>query len=232
MVATTATSAEKAELWPKIVAAYKGYAGYQKRTERDIPITWVAFGSVAMAVLIPFIQKMPVGFPWSLLVSLLIVVFTFVKDNIANAADWVWLRKAGGMLGDGHEVPSHRFNAGEKGMFWWGVCTPGLVVVGSGLVLDLLVPGWGQTRGQMQVAHMIHALAAVIMMTMLIGHIYMGTVGVKGALGAMKTGWVDEGWAREHHSLWLDDIKAGRIPAQRSLPAGAAAPGSAPAIPS
>ncbi len=165
-------------------------------------------------------------------VSLLIVVFTFVKDNIANAADWVWLRKAGGMLGDGHEVPSHRFNAGEKGMFWWGVCIPGLVVVGSGLVLDLLVPGWGQTRGQMQVAHMIHALAAVIMMTMLIGHIYMGTVGVKGALGAMKTGWVDEGWAREHHSLWLDDIKAGRIPAQRSLPAGAAAPGSAPAIPS
>ena len=47
------------------------------RTERDIPITWVAFGSVAMAVLIPLVQKMPVGFPWSLLVSLLIVVFGF-----------------------------------------------------------------------------------------------------------------------------------------------------------
>ena len=28
---------EKAELWPQVVAAYKGYAGYQKRTERDIP---------------------------------------------------------------------------------------------------------------------------------------------------------------------------------------------------
>jgi putative OPT family oligopeptide transporter len=51
--------------------------GGQARTERDIPITWVAFGSVAMAVLIPFVQQMPVGLPWSLLVSLLIVVFGF-----------------------------------------------------------------------------------------------------------------------------------------------------------
>ena len=51
--------------------------GGQARTERDIPITWVAFGSVGMAVLIPFVQQMPVGLPWSLLVSLLIVVFGF-----------------------------------------------------------------------------------------------------------------------------------------------------------
>ncbi|MBA3268322.1 MAG: nitroreductase family deazaflavin-dependent oxidoreductase [Acidimicrobiia bacterium] len=38
MNARIATSAEKAELWPKVVAAYKGYAQYQKRTERDIPL--------------------------------------------------------------------------------------------------------------------------------------------------------------------------------------------------
>lgn len=36
--ARTATPDEKAELWPKIVAAYKGYADYQKRTSRDIPV--------------------------------------------------------------------------------------------------------------------------------------------------------------------------------------------------
>lgn len=36
--ARTADAAEKAELWPKIVAAYKGYAGYQRRTTRDIPV--------------------------------------------------------------------------------------------------------------------------------------------------------------------------------------------------
>ncbi|WP_428342956.1 nitroreductase family deazaflavin-dependent oxidoreductase [Mycobacterium sp.] len=36
--ARTADAAERAELWPKIVAAYKGYAGYQQRTDREIPV--------------------------------------------------------------------------------------------------------------------------------------------------------------------------------------------------
>jgi deazaflavin-dependent oxidoreductase (nitroreductase family) len=38
MRARTATSDEKADLWPRIVSAYKGYGGYQRRTERDIPV--------------------------------------------------------------------------------------------------------------------------------------------------------------------------------------------------
>jgi formate dehydrogenase subunit gamma len=155
-------------------------------------------------------------------VSLVVVIVTFVKDNIANKADFVWLSRAGGMLGD-QEVPSHRFNAGEKGMFWWGVTVPGLVVVGSGLVLDQLLPNLAYLRGDMQLAHLIHASAAIIMMVILTGHIYMGTIGVKGAYTAMKTGYVDEGWAKEHHVLWHDDIVAGKIPAQRSAqPAPAA----------
>lgn len=36
--ARTATAEEKAELWPRIVAAYKGYEGYQRNTDRDIPV--------------------------------------------------------------------------------------------------------------------------------------------------------------------------------------------------
>ena len=38
MRARTATAGEKAELWPKITAKYKGYAGYQTKTDRDIPV--------------------------------------------------------------------------------------------------------------------------------------------------------------------------------------------------
>jgi deazaflavin-dependent oxidoreductase (nitroreductase family) len=38
MHARTATPDEKAELWPRIVTANKGYAGYQRNTERDIPV--------------------------------------------------------------------------------------------------------------------------------------------------------------------------------------------------
>ncbi len=36
--ARTATDAERAELWPKVTSAYRGYAGYQKRTDREIPL--------------------------------------------------------------------------------------------------------------------------------------------------------------------------------------------------
>lgn len=38
MRARTASPAEKAEMWPAIVAANKGYEGYQQRTDRDIPV--------------------------------------------------------------------------------------------------------------------------------------------------------------------------------------------------
>jgi formate dehydrogenase subunit gamma len=47
-------------------------------------------------------------------------------------------------------------------------------------------------------------------------HIYLGTIGMRGAYDAMRHGYVDEGWAQEHHALWYEDIRAGRIPAQRS----------------
>jgi len=38
MRARPASPAEKAELWPRVVAAYQGYGGYQRRTDRDIPL--------------------------------------------------------------------------------------------------------------------------------------------------------------------------------------------------
>lgn len=37
-IARTATAAEKADLWPKIVRVNPGYAGYQRKTDRDIPV--------------------------------------------------------------------------------------------------------------------------------------------------------------------------------------------------
>jgi formate dehydrogenase subunit gamma len=151
-------------------------------------------------------------------VSLLVVLGTFVKDNLPSKEDWDWVLKGGGLF-SGHEPTSHRFNAGEKIVFWGGVFFLGLIVVGTGLVLDKLVPGLIYERSTMQIAHMIHGVATVLMMALFAGHIYMGTVGMKGAYEGMKTGYVDETWAKEHHGLWYDDIKAGKIPAQRTVPA-------------
>ena len=160
-------------------------------------------------------------------VALIIFAVIYVKDNIPRAYDFTWLKKGGGMLG-GEEVPSHRFNAGEKLVFWGGVIALGLTVSATGLVLHQIMLGVDIVRGNMQVAHLIHATASILMMAMFLLHIYMGTIGMDGAYQAMKTGIVDEGWAKEHHGLWYDDIKAGKIPAQRTKPAapglGAASP--------
>ena len=160
-------------------------------------------------------------------VSLLVVIVTFARDNLPRAGDLGWLMKGGGLLGS-HEVPSHRYNAGEKLVFWGGVFVLGVVVVASGLVLDKVVPGIEATRAMMQIAHMVHSVAAMLMMALFMGHIYIGTIGMKGALGAMRTGYVDEGWAKEHHELWYRDVQAGKIPARRSAdPLPPAAPATA-----
>jgi formate dehydrogenase subunit gamma len=150
-------------------------------------------------------------------VSLVIVIVTFARDNLPSRGDLNWLLKGGGLL-SGTEVPSHRFNAGEKLIFWGGVLFLGLVVVASGLVLNHLVPGLIYERSTMQIAHMVHAVATTLMVAMFIAHIYIGTLGMEGAYGAMRSGYVDETWAKEHHELWYDDVKAGHIPAQRTPP--------------
>lgn len=159
-------------------------------------------------------------------VSLVVVFITFVKDNLPSKDDVAWLLKGGGLF-SGEEVPSHRFNAGEKVLFWAGVLFLGAVVVASGLVLNMLIPGLIYERSTMQIANMIHGVASLLMMAMFIGHIYMGTLGMRGAYSAMRSGYVDETWAKEHHELWYDDIKAGKIPANRSAPAGNASTSNA-----
>jgi len=161
-------------------------------------------------------------------VALVIFIVTYIRDNIPSKADLTWVLEGGGFFRE-KAAPSPRFNAGEKIVFWGGVIFLGLSIVGSGLVLNQLTPGVAYTRGNMQVAHLVHAVASLLMMAMVLGHIYLGSVGVKGAYQGMRTGYVDEAWAKEHHELWYDDIKAGRVPAQRS--GAAAATGLAPMTP-
>ena len=38
MTARTANSEERARMWPIVAGAYKGYAGYQEKTSREIPL--------------------------------------------------------------------------------------------------------------------------------------------------------------------------------------------------
>jgi len=139
------------------------------------------------------------------LVALLMLFFTFAKDNIYARGDMTWLLKGGGMLGGVH-VSAGRFNAGEKIWFWIAVFG-GIVLSVSGLILDFAVLGQG--REVMELAHLLHAIAAVLVITVSFGHIYLGTAGVEGTISSMANGYVDEAWARSHHDRWYAEVKAG-----------------------
>lgn len=138
------------------------------------------------------------------------VVLTFliwVKDNLPHARDINWLSQFGGLFTKGNHPPAERFNAGQKVIFW-------SVVVGGALLslsgLHLLFPNtMGSGVGDIQFHSMIHGVAAMVMVAIILGHIYIGSVGMEGAKDAMTSGHVDLNWAKEHHSLWVErEMKA------------------------
>lgn len=146
-------------------------------------------------------------------ISLLFFIVLYIKDNLPKAYDFKWFASFGGMFGGKH-VPSGRFNAGEKAWFWIGVVALSIVVSVTGLILNF--PNFDQVRSVMIQANIIHAIAAVLVIALALGHIYMGTIGVEGAYGSMRNGYVDEAWAKEHHQLWYEDVKSGKVKAGKA----------------
>ena len=145
-----------------------------------------------------------------LFVACLIVMgMIWFRDNLWRKIDWEWLKSFGGMFGGGHPHAG-RMNAGEK-LWFWLLMTVGAVVSVTGLILDL--PLFGLERESLQLSHLLHAAAALIVMAASLGHIYIGTLGTEGALEGMTRGEVDLSWARQHHDLWLEELEsAGRVP--------------------
>jgi formate dehydrogenase subunit gamma len=141
------------------------------------------------------------------LFSIIAFFFLYVKDNFFSGRDFEWLRKFGGLL-SGNHVPSGRFNGGEKAWFWLSIVVLGLAVSISGLLL--LFPNWNTSREIMAQSNLIHAALGTLFVALSLGHIYIGTLGTEGALKGMKEGYVDETWAKEHHSLWLEEVKSGK----------------------
>ena len=145
-------------------------------------------------------------------VALPVFIVLFIADNLPRAYDVKWLAKFGGMLdrsGKTH-VPSGKFNAGEKALFWSLVCVLSVILVVTGLILDF--PNFDQTRATMQLANLIHMIVALLAIAMAAFHIYLGTIGMRGAYEAMRYGYVDETWAKEHHEYWYNDVVAGKVP--------------------
>ena len=155
------------------------------------------------------------------IVSVALMFVSYLRDNLPRLYDIAWFAKAWAVFAKGEHVPSGKFNAGEKAWFWGGVLVLAVIVAWSGVVL--LFPNFDQTRAVMQDAWIWHASAALIYIAISLGHIFMGTIGVEGAYQAMRTGYVDETWAKEHHEYWYNEMKssAGRPAAGGAVPAGA-----------
>jgi len=162
--------------------------------------------------------------------GIVLMFVLWVRHNLPSKYDIKWLAQGGGILIKGAHPPSKKFNAGQKVIFW-SVILGGLSISLSGisLLFPFELPLFGVTfaalnvfgfglptdlgpMGEMQYAQMWHAWVAVGLIAIVLGHIYIGSLGMEGAFDAMGTGLVDENWAREHHSVWVAEVKGEPIP--------------------
>jgi formate dehydrogenase subunit gamma len=153
---------------------------------------------------------------FSFVLGLAVIIAMWMKDNIPDKVDLEWFRQGGGFIKSKH-APARRFNAGEKAVYW-GAFGAGIAVAVSGYLL--LFPFYVTNIFGMQIAQAVHGIVALLFVALILGHIYIGTLGMEGAFEAMGTGEVDYNWAKEHHDLWLaDQIAKGRAGNHPDLPA-------------
>jgi formate dehydrogenase subunit gamma len=146
------------------------------------------------------------SFPFTLGVVLMFLMW--VAWNIPSGVDVRWVREGGGIVGENHP-PARRFNAGQKAIYWVVVLGGGAAAITGYL---LMFPFYVTDVSGMQTAQMVHGIVGMLFIAIMLAHIYIGTIGMQGAIEAMGTGEVDVNWARQHHSLWLEkEAEKGRI---------------------
>ncbi|MBV1926543.1 MAG: formate dehydrogenase subunit gamma, partial [Rhodobacteraceae bacterium] len=179
---------------------------------------------------------------WPFMLGLVCSFFLWVVKNLPERTDIAWLLKGGGLFTKGVHPSAGKFNAGEKILFW-AVMAFGVLISLTGLSLlfpyqlpyfapifgfmnDLGLPqlvGMGALdtvlapQEEMQFAQIVHGVIAFVYMAVVAGHIYLGTIGMEGALESMTKGTVEIQWAKEHHDLWYEDVvkkNAGETPAE------------------
>jgi len=175
-------------------------------------------------------------FGFAFMVGLVLIFLMWVRHNIPDMTDLKWAAKGGGVLVKGVHPPAKKFNGGQKIIFW-ATILGGVSLSLSGLAL--MFPGelpamFAKTFAimnmvgfslptelspvqELQLSQLWHSIVALIMIVIIIAHIYIGSIGMEGAFDAMGTGKVDVNWAKEHHSLWVEEVErkqAGKMPAE------------------
>jgi formate dehydrogenase subunit gamma len=188
-------------------------------------------GADAFAGLTQFGKFLHNYLAFAFMLGILIMLVLWVRDNLPDRHDAHWLIRAGGFFSRHSHPSARKFNAGQKLLFWLvilggisaslsGVALlfpfefayfsktfAVLNLVGAGLPTDLT------PLQETQLSQVWHAIIGLLLIAVIIGHIYIGTLGMEGAFDAMGTGRVDANWAREHHDLWVAEM-------ERRAPAG------------
>ena len=188
-------------------------------------------GKETNALLLEYSKLVHNSIGWAFMLALVMIFVFWVAHNLPDKTDIKWFAQFGGIVGKNHP-PAKKFNGGQKIIFW-SVIVFGSVIslTGVSLLFPYEVPIfaqfnplmnqlglaeliWGNTlpeaplpHQEMQAAQMMHTGAALVLMAIIVAHIYIGTVGMQGAYDAMGSGEVDEAWAHQHHSLWLEEVK-------------------------
>ncbi|WP_028111305.1 formate dehydrogenase subunit gamma [Ferrimonas kyonanensis] len=164
-----------------------------------------AFASM-MAIAKPVHDYM--AFPF--MAGWLLMTVLWAKNQIPAKYDIAWFMVVGGYINFGPFKGKHPdagfANAGEK-LWFWAFALFGLVISISGVVL--MFPQYVEpSRTLSLLAIIAHGLSAIIICAFSIVHIFMATVMSEGGMDCMVSGYCDENWAKQHHNLWFDEIKA------------------------
>ncbi len=179
---------------------------------------------------------------WAFMLALVMIFVMWVVHNLPSRTDLVWFAKGGGIIGKEHP-PAKKFNAGQK-LIFWSVILLGGSISASGLALlfpfelqmfaptfaklnAIGVPGWFgfaplpetlTPHAEMQLSQVWHSVVSFVLIGIILAHIYIGSLGMEGAYDAMGSGEVDLNWAKEHHSLWVEEVQAdqGKAPGSAS----------------
>jgi formate dehydrogenase subunit gamma len=181
-------------------------------------------GADAFAALAQFSKYLHNYVAFAFILGLVLILVLWIRDNIPDRYDWPWL-KQGGFIPRHSHPPARRFNAGQKILFWL-VILAGISISLSGIALlfpfqfalfsktfaflnhlGFNLPTPLTPIQEMQLTQVWHGIVALLFVILIFGHIYIGTLGMEGAFDAMGSGKVDLNWAREHHSVWVEELR-------------------------
>lgn len=136
-------------------------------------------------------------------IGVVLMFLMWIGQNFPTAADVQWFKMGGGLGKRGGHPPAWKFNGGQKLLYWF-VVLGGAAMIISGYML-IFPFYYGLSVGDMELAEIFHGVVAMLFIALILAHIYLGTLGMEGAFESMGEGTVDLNWAKEHHSLWVQE---------------------------